>query len=341
MSDLVHFGPHAGAHRVALRAAASVLVPLLALVLLGRPEWTIFAAFGAFTSLYGRTARHPERAGQQIWVGVILTLAVTAGAAVSLMPHRDVVVIVSGTLVAAAASLISDATHWHPPGPLFPVFAFTATTSLPSDPTNVPIAFGVAAASAVFSIMVGHSGAVPDPRARGRVNVPTLSPREVWQVAANRRRAALFAVGVFVAGIVGAAIGTRYGGTHAYWAMVAVVAGLTGASRRARLTRGLHRLIGTFAGVGFAALLLPLHPRGVIAVLLVVALQGAAELLVGRNYAVALIFVTPLALMMGQLGHEVPVGPLLVDRAVETAIGCLVAMAMLYATRFRARYSGR
>nr|WP_255573095.1 FUSC family protein [Dermacoccus sp. Tok2021] len=72
----------------------------------------------------------------------------------------------------------------------------------------------------------------------------------------------LFAGGALVAGLVGAVVGSLYGSTHAYWAMVAVFAGLTGATRRARLTRGLHRLIGTFAGVGLAALILPLYPPG-------------------------------------------------------------------------------
>jgi hypothetical protein len=51
---VLRVGPHLGAHRVALRAGVSVLVPLLAAVLAGHVGWTIYAAFGAFTSLYGR-----------------------------------------------------------------------------------------------------------------------------------------------------------------------------------------------------------------------------------------------------------------------------------------------
>ncbi|NEM83848.1 FUSC family protein, partial [Escherichia coli] len=43
--------------------------------------------------------------------------------------------------------------------------------------------------------------------------------------------------------------------------------------------------------------------------------------------------ITPLALMMGQIVHEVPVGPLLVDRAVETLIGCGVALVVLLVVR--------
>ena len=65
----------------------------------------------------------------------------------------------------------------------------------------------------------------------------------------------------------------------------------------------------------------------------VAALQVGAELLVGRNYALALLCITPLALMMGQIVHEVPVGPLLVDRAVETLIGCGVALVVLLVVR--------
>ena len=51
---LVGFGPHAGAHQVAARAAISVLVPLLVLEASGHLTWSIYASFGAFTSLYGR-----------------------------------------------------------------------------------------------------------------------------------------------------------------------------------------------------------------------------------------------------------------------------------------------
>lgn len=141
---------------------------------------------------------------------------------------------------------------------------------------------------------------------------------------------ARFFIGVALAGVLGVLIGTQYGGSHPYWAMVACVAGLSGATRRARVMRGAQRLVGTLAGVLVAGLILPLHPRGMAAVIVIAALQVAAELLVGRNYAFALLFVTPLALMMGQIVHEVPTAPLLVDRAAETLIGCAVALVVLF-----------
>jgi len=50
---------------------------------------------------------------------------------------------------------------------------------------------------------------------------------------------------------------------------------------------------------------------------------------VGRNYAVALLFITPLSLLMGQLAHASPTVPLLRDRLLETVLGALVGAVVL------------
>lgn len=53
--------PHAGDHRVALRAAVSVAVPLLALWTIDRLDLSVYASFGAFAALYGRRDAYPDR----------------------------------------------------------------------------------------------------------------------------------------------------------------------------------------------------------------------------------------------------------------------------------------
>ena len=50
-----------------------------------------------------------------------------------------------------------------------------------------------------------------------------------------------------------------------------------------------------------------------------------------RNYAFALLFITPLALLMVQLAHPQPVGPTLEARVLETAIGVVVGIAVVIA----------
>jgi hypothetical protein len=48
------------------------------------------------------------------------------------------------------------------------------------------------------------------------------------------------------------------------------------------------------------------------------------ELVVARNYGLALLFITPMAMLMGQLADPRPIGPLLFDRGVETVIGASI-----------------
>jgi len=80
-----------------------------------------------------------------------------------------------------------------------------------------------------------------------------------------------------------------------------------------------------------ALLALPLGTWATVAV--AVALQVAAELLVTRHYGAAMLAITPLALLVGQLAHPVPVGALLADRGLETLLGVVVGAAVVVLTR--------
>ncbi|ADU49907.1 FUSC family protein [Intrasporangium calvum] len=324
--SLVTMGPHRGAHRVALRAGISVLVPLLLLVSIGRPELTPYAAFGAFTSLYGRAHRHTDRTGMQAIAGVALVASVTLGVAVSLAPASQWLVVPVGALLAAWGSLTSDAYRWHPPGPLFLVFGFAVCAMVPAQPMDLLVAPAVAGASGVFSLLVGHVGALRDPASWARPVLPRPRFGDALEPTGSRAHLLRYLVAVTASG----ALATTSGWEHPYWAMVASVVVLSGPDLASRFVRGLQRIIGTLLGVGVAAAVLAWAPHeGAGAVLVIAGLQMLAELFVGRNYALALLFVTPLALLMGQLLAPSPVGPLLRDRLLETVLGALVAMVVL------------
>lgn len=110
---------------------------------------------------------------------------------------------------------------------------------------------------------------------------------------------------------------------------VAALATLAGRDHHARWLRGWLRALGTLLGLLPAALLLALHLDPVALVLTVIVLQFLTEILIGRNYGLALLFITPLALLMGQLAVERPIGQLLLDRGIETLIGAAVALVMV------------
>ena len=59
--QIFRLGPSDEDHFIALRAALGVFIPLLVLVAVQRLDLAIFAIFGAFTGVYGRTPGHLDR----------------------------------------------------------------------------------------------------------------------------------------------------------------------------------------------------------------------------------------------------------------------------------------
>ncbi|MFP5346526.1 MAG: FUSC family protein [Actinomycetes bacterium] len=308
--DFLSFADTPGAHRVALRAGISVLVPQVVVLSLGRPDWSLYAAFGAFTSLYGRGHVHLSRATMQVSAGACLTASVVLGVLVGTSESRAWVAVGVATVVAVLVAALSAAQDWHPPGPLFAIFGFGATASFSHPSADLGAAAAVTAATATFAVLVGNAGAY---LRRDRGQPVRLAPAWTWQPVR-------YAVAVLLAGSAATAVGIG----HPYWATVAAVVPLSARSLTAQLVRAGNRMIGTLLGLLPSAALLALHLKPLPTVLVVAGLQIGAELLVGRHYGVALLFITPMALLMGQVAAPRPMGQLLFDRGVETVIGALI-----------------
>ncbi|WP_405392591.1 aldehyde dehydrogenase family protein [Streptomyces sp. NBC_01102] len=116
------------------------------------------------------------------------------------------------------------------------------------------------------------------------------------------------------------------GAERPYWAMAAAAAVLGRGNQAATaILRAGQRMTGTLVG----CLLLLAHPRDLVAALVLAALTFGTELFVARNYALAMVFVTPMALLLtDSAGPAMPVGPLLASRAGETLLGCAAAVAV-------------
>ena len=333
--QLLKISPATGApHWVALRAGLSIGLPLLALWLTGRLGWSLYAAFGAFASLYGRDTAVTARLRMQLQAGTALTLAVAAGVAVGCCADRRWLAVGAAACCAFTGSLAGDRLQWHPVGPLFLVFGLAAVAARPSTPGQLPVALAVTAGTALAATVIGTAASTAASRSglprRGPAASPAASPREkvTPQAAWQSAQASRHAVAVLLSGTAATAIGIG----HPYWAMVAAVAAVTGADTAARLTRAVHRMAGTLAGVLIAAALLAPHLPLLAIIAIVAVLQFATELCVSRNYALAVLFLTPLALLMGTLSQPVSAWSLVHDRAIETIFGVTAGIAVSLAT---------
>ncbi|MCH9768935.1 MAG: FUSC family protein [Actinomycetia bacterium] len=199
---------------------------------------------------------------------------------------------------------------------------------------------GDAATARAIGALTADPAVVPD----RDFNRPPLHPpparallaQAVRPGAHTRQVMTRVAVAVPLAGAFSALLGF----SHVYWAMAAAVLMLhQGTHRRATFQRAAERLIGTSVGLGLAAVILSAHPQGLWLVLVVSLLQFAIELTIVRNYALATVFITAIALTIATGTHRVDVLALLVDRGVQTALGCGVGIAVYLcaATRQEAR----
>ncbi|WP_295843581.1 FUSC family protein [uncultured Microbacterium sp.] len=314
-TGVIRVGPHRGDHRVALRAVLSVGIPLLLLLALGRLDLSVYASFGAFAALYGRTDLPRTRVRMQAVAGTVLVSCMLVGTALSALATPAITSVAVVAVLAAVVTLLAYRAQWHPPGALFAVFAAGATASFPATAETFLTVILVGGASVLWSLLV--------------TTVFILARRGSWRRPARTRpligsvaweMTATVGVAALLAGVAGALLV----GTHWYWAMVGAVAAVGGAHVTARLIRGVQRLVGTLLGVLIAAGLLALDLPPWVVLLVAVALQAGAELFVGRNYGIAMLFITPLALLMVSLASPVAPEMLLRDRVIETVIGVAV-----------------
>lgn len=326
--QLFEVGPSRRDHVPAVRIALAVGIPLVLLMLLGRPDLTIYAAFGAFTSIYARHEPLRQRLGHELQAGALVTVSVAIGALLSWYGAPEPLVLGITSVVAAIGAVLAAAWNLKPAGSVFFIFATGAIGSLGPDAVAHPLlAIAIAAGSAAFSVLLAWIWSLVGEGREGKSPPPAPVVRLTrGQLAAHGGRL-LVATGL--AAVVALIVSQAAGLSHVYWAQVAA-APIAAPTHLARLQRGVHRMVGTLGGVGVTAFVLAFDLGPWQMLVLVILFQLLAELFVGRNYSLALLFITPLALLMTQLAHPVPAAPLLQARAVETVLGALCGMVVIY-----------
>ena len=329
----------------AARAAIAGGVPLAVLIATGQTEFAAFALFSGFTAIFGAREVYRRRVVTVSVAGALLALCMLGGVAVSITgaPLWVEAIGLAAVLVVAVVTLTTLRTI--PAQPIFPVFAFVVCALVPVRTAQLPLVVGIVLGGVAFAWLVAMSGAVVRRLWHGshpHVFRPFL-PEDARTLAVVRTRAlwetvGLNVVGGLVAGAFAMAVPTR---GHPYWAVIGVVSTLPAMRQRHTVQRALHRVVGTIGGTVVAVGLLLLHPAGWWIVVIVMLGQFGAEIFVARNYAVCLLFLTPMALTVSWL--SVPEAPtaLAVDRIVQTSIGAAVSLVLLAVGRAVERHRGR
>jgi hypothetical protein len=220
-----------------------------------------------------------------------------------------------------------------PPGSLFFIMAASIGAYSPGEVLEVPLKVGLLTMGCLLACLVAFFYSLYIVRWQPPRPVTPLPPPTFDFVVFDS-----VVIGVFVG--VSLALAQALQLEKAYWVPVSCLAVIQGVSLRAVWNRQVHRVVGTGIGllVAWGLLTLPLDKWGISLVMTVLAF--VIETAVVRHYGFAVIFITPLTILLAEaatLGQGSP-ARLIEARFIDTVLGCVVGLvggACLHSPRFR------
>ncbi|MEV5651270.1 FUSC family protein [Nocardia sp. NPDC052254] len=137
--------------------------------------------------------------------------------------------------------------------------------------------------------------------------------------------AARVTIGSAAAGWISLALGVD----KPYWAVM-TAAVLIVANTALSWQRTVQRVLGNLVGVGLFAAVAPWMHSPVTLVALALTCQVIVEATVSRNYWVASVFITPMALAMVEFVNPRPAAELGLDRWLDTCVGAVIAVVICF-----------
>ena len=313
---------------IALQAAVAIGIPTVGFSLAGRSDLGLLASTGGFLALYltGRSRRERAAKLPLIAAGLVASAVVGVLASGSLL----------GSLLAVFAIAVVNATlclglSVGPPGALFFVLIGGVATHLAGPPAiggagiDGGLVVGLLVLGCVISYLVVLS---PLLRPAVRHRDAALHEERLPMSFVIDDISRVILLRLVLASAIAVAVSAPLGLPRAYWVILTVVVILqNGHTVRLSALRGVHRVLGTFVGLALFGLIALFAPEGLWLAFVLMGLQFVVEMVVIRNYGLALVFITPLALLISTQGGHV--GEIIADRVVDTLIGTAIAMLVL------------
>ncbi|MHC2990141.1 hypothetical protein OB13_00490 [Pontibacter sp. HJ8] len=317
---------------VGVQAALAMGLITGSFTLFGYQSYGLIASLGGFTALYCASMRRIDRVR-------ILPMIVAGFALVSLLGVLCSVnvwlYIACLIVVAAMACIFTLGASIGAPGPLMFVLvcAVTGHIAAHNDPArsnlnNLAIPLLVALGATLAYLVAIAPLLVPSVRRRENQvsDYPLLNSRFRLDPKA---RMITFRVIVGVA--IGSIVGLGLEADRSYWVIIPAIAVLqVGHNKRNTTIRAFHRILGTILGLFIFFLLYQAEPSGFWIVLIIMLLQFAIEVVVVKNYGLALIFITPVALTIATATRADDFIFSAQERVLDTLIGAGIGLVVFW-----------
>ena len=303
-----------------LQAALTIAIAVPLVHLSPWPHLIGYAALGALVALFGRFAPGRSRNRTVMNAALCQTLAVLGMSLVAWAGASEAVQLLVLALACGLFFYISVTGRFGPPGAL--IFVFAAGASMGDGPTLHIVAERTLATGAVSALAWALCAATDRLRHMAAADRPM--PVEPMPDTRDRLAAALrICVGAGLAMFASRALGAAFPA----WAAMGALAVMQGAHLHISIHRGVQRMAGTIVGTFIAWGILTLDPSIWWLLAILIVLQFCTELIIGANYGLGQVLVTPMALLMTHLAApHVSSAVLAPERVMDTALGAAIGI---------------
>ncbi len=221
------------------------------------------------------------------------------------------------------------ATHWivlkfkvNPPGSFFFVFVAAIASCMPHHLNAIPEKVGLIGLGCMFACLVALVYSLitmPDYQKSAKI-IPNNNKIDYAHFVEA------FIFGSFIS--LSFFIGYIFNLHNPYWIPVSCMAVMQGASIRHIWRRSIHRIIGTLFGLAFCWLILSINSSPLSVCISIIFLQFIIEMLIVRNYTLAVFFITPMTILLAETANPYihNTNQLITARLIDILIGSAIGM---------------
>jgi hypothetical protein len=305
-----------------LQAALTAAIALPLTCLSPWPHLIGFASLGTLVALFGRFAPQAARGRVVLSCAMWQTLAVLVMSVAARLGAPPSIQLVLLAFACGLFFFVATTGQFGPPGAL--IFVFAAGAAMGQVASWHDVVERTAATAIVSALAWLICAATERFRRHATPEVPfpaePVRPLDHHVIAAARMTLGS-AIAAFAADAAGAG--------HPAWAAMGTVAVMQGAHLHISMNRALQRMAGNVVGAGLVWLILAQVPSPWTVIAVLIFLQITTEVIIGTNYALGQILVTPMALLMSYLAAPGVAGTTMAtERVFDTLLGTSIGIVL-------------
>lgn len=304
-----------------LQAAVAGLIALPLVHVSPWPHLIGFASLGTLVALFGRFAPEAHRGGIVLRAAFWQVFAVFAMSTAVWLGAPPVLQILLLAIGCGLFFFVSTIGRFGPPGAL--IFVFAASASM-GDVASLRQVLERTAATAIVAMLAWAICMATEVFRRNSFRDAPLPSEPVRPLRHHLIASARIMFGSAIAAFAAYWLGAEHPG----WAAMGTVAVMQGAHLHISMNRAMQRTGGTMVGAALVGLILLQSPSIWSIIALLTILMIATEVVIGANYGLAQILITPMALLMTYLAAPAAGLDMVWERVLDTLIGASIGMVL-------------